>query len=50
MVNKTGTTIYISNEALKSLKDTNIKLQWVTMKTHTDKILALCHMYNNKNI
>lgn len=50
MVNKTWTTIYISDEALKLLHDTNVKFHWLTPKTNSDKILALLNLYKSKDI
>jgi len=50
MVNKTWTTIYISDEALELLKNTKITFHWIELKKHSDKIIWLVNLYKSKNI
>lgn len=50
MVNKTWTTIYISDEALKLLHEVKIDFHWLLPKTNSDKIIALIQLYKSKNI
>jgi len=43
---KTGTTIYVSDEANKALRDLEISFWPFKPKKNSDKILALIHLYN----
>ena len=46
MTEKKGTTIYISDDANKALKELEINFWPFTPKKNSDKILALIHLYN----